>query len=212
MVETMQVVFTGSAKEAIELELRNAIREFCVRTNAWTIFERLTLVKDKQIYSISPTDDNAVITTIIAVAIGGRPVQGWSGDYLPPENLRNLSGYVTNPDPLIEDEINTVRLGSSYVGNIDQSFIVTMACRPKRDRLYIPDMLGFDFFDTIVEGATARMHEHINRAYTDADGAYRKRRQFMAGLTRARQKTKNRFSKLATPWAFPQTAPGRRYR
>jgi len=211
IVETLQVRFSSVDKDALELELRNCLREFCTRSNAWTAFRATPIKSGVSIYNISPDDANAEICTILAVAVDGRPIGGWSGDYLPPAHRINTD-YIINPDKMVAKRLSTIRLDSTYTTDANKEFIITVAQRPRRGFLFIPDMLGFDHFDTIIAGTAARMMEHTNRPYTDSDAAYRARRQFMSGLTRAREKTLARFGKLAAPWTYPQQAPGRRYR
>lgn len=211
LVTAIQVSIAGAEKAAIELELRHAIREFCVRSNAWTSFIQLTTKAGKTLYSLSPPDNEAEISTIIAVTVDGRAVAGWSGDYLPNSSQNAGPHYITNPSKLVESTINTLQLDSSYTTVADKALVITASFRPRRDLLFIPDMLGFDFFDVLQAGCEARLKRHAGRPYSDMDDAYTQRRYFMAGLTRAREKTAARFGKLTIPWVYPQAAPGRRY-
>ncbi len=212
LVESLQVIFAGGDKPAIELELRHTIREFCVRTHAWTTFLSLQIKEGVTVYGITPDENEAEVCLVIAVAVDGRPIAGWSGDYLPPPNRIAGPKYVTNEDKLVTDQITEITLDSNYVSDANKSLVVTLALRPKRTLLFIPNMLGFDFFDTLLSGTSARMQSHVNRPYTDAEAAKTNRREFLAGLVIAREKTKARFGKLTVPWAYPQMAPGRRYR
>jgi len=212
LVESLQVTFSTAAKEAIELELRHTIREFCVRTHAWTTFLILQIKAGVTVYGITPEENEAEVCLVIAVAVDSRPVAGWSGDYLPPPNRGDGPKYITNEDRLITDQITEITLDSNYVADTNKSLVVTLALRPKKKLLFIPDMLGFDFFDTLLSGASARLQLHTNRPYTDPEGARINRREFQAGLVIAREKTKARFGKLTVPWVYPQMAPGRRYR
>ena len=212
LVESLQVTFSSAAKEAIELELRHTIREFCVRTHAWTTFLSLQIKEGVTVYGITPEENEAEVCLVIAVAIDSSPIAGWSGDYLPSSNRRGGSSYVTNEDRLITDQITEITLDSTHVTDTNKSLVVTLALRPKKKLLFIPDMLGFDFFDTLLSGASTRLQSHTNRPYTDPEGAKTNRREFLAGLVIAREKTKARFGKLTSPWVYPRMAPGRQYR
>jgi len=212
LVESLQVTFSGAAKAAIELELKHTLREFCVRSHAWTTFLALKVKEGVTVYGITPDENQAEVCLVIAVAVDARPVAGWSGDYLPPPNRGDGPKYTTNEDKLIADKITEITLDASYVADVEKSLVVTLALRPKHNQLYIPDMLGLDFFDALLAGTAARLMGHVNRPYTDPDGARRNRRLFLAGLVIAREKTKTRFGKLSVPWVYPQMAPGRRYR
>jgi len=212
LTRTLQVSVAGADKTAIELEIRNTVREFCTRSNAWVTFYATTTKKDKEFYDITPVDGQADVSTVIAVSIEGRPIAGWSGSYMPQTYGRRASHYITNPEELVENSINTLKLGSVYITDTEKEMVVTMALRPKNGLLYLPNMLGFDYFDVLAAGAMARMLLHVNRPYSDPAGASFKRQEFLSGLTRAREKTQARFSKLTIPWTYPQVAPGRRYR
>ncbi len=212
LVESLQVTFASADKAAIELELKHTIREFCVRSHAWTTFLSLQIKEGVTVYGVTPEENEAEVCLVIAVAVDGRPVAGWSGDYLPPSNRRNGVDYVTNEDKLVTDQITEITLGSTFVSDVNKSLVVTLALRPKRTLLFIPNMLGFDFFDTLLSGTSARMQNHTNRPYTDSEAAKFNRREFLSGLVIAREKTKARFGKLTPPWVYPQMAPGRRYR
>jgi hypothetical protein len=212
LLKYLKVRFSSASDEALELELKATLRELCVRTNCWVIFNTVTTKSGKQTYDITPPANEGEVSTVLAVSIDGRPVAGWSGDYLPPDNQLLGPNYVTNVDSLISNKVSTVTLDSSYVTNADKTMIVTCALRPARNILFIPDMIGFDFFDTIIDGASARMKDHTNRPYTDATDAAFDRRKFVAGLVRVREKSEARYGKLTVPWVYPQQAPGRRYR
>ena len=217
LVESLQVTFSSAAKEAIELELRHTIREFCVRSHSWTTFLSIQIKEGVTVYGITPEENEAEVCLVIAVAVDARPVAGWSGDYLSPPNRGDGPKYTTNEDQLIGDQITEITLDANYVADTNKSLVVTLALRPRRNLLYIPNMLGFDFFDTLIAGAAARLQKHTNRPYSPAtliniEAVKTNRRTFLAGLVLAREKTKARFGKLSIPWVYPQMAPGRRYR
>ncbi len=212
LVESLQVTFAQADKVAIELELKHTIREFCVRSHAWTTFLSLQIKEGVTVYGITPDENEADVCLVIAVAVDSRPVPGWSGDYLPPTSRGFFSRYTTNEDKLVADQITEITLNSNFVTDVEKSLVVTLALRPKPGLLFIPDMLGFDFFDVLLSGASARLYSHTNRPYTDLEAAKIDRRVFLAGLVLAREKTKARFGKLTSPWIYPQMAPGRRYR
>jgi hypothetical protein len=210
--EALQVTLASAAPDALQMEIRHTLREFCVRTNAWTSFLELTLRSGVRTYSITPSEGNAEVSTILGVAIDGRPISGWSGDYLPGPTIVNGSLYVTNEDQMVQSKLSSINLDVTSVTDANKKLTVTLGLRPKRNVLFLPDMLGFDHFDTLYAGVMARMLRHTARPYTDFDQAKYHHRMFKAGLTLAREKTRARFGKLTPPWTYPQMAPGRRYR
>jgi hypothetical protein len=170
----------------------------------------IPLKTDQTVYSLAPPYNESEVSTVVSVTIDGRPVSGWSGDYLQPGSVLNGVSYITNPDKLIDSTVNTISIDPT-AAKTGSTMVVAVTLRPRRDLLFIPDMLGYDFFDTILEGVSARLQMHKGRPYSSASGADTAREKFLSGITRAREKTQARFGKLTVPWAYPQMAPGRRF-
>jgi len=210
LIKTLRVQVAGAAPEAIELELENTLREFCTKTNVWIAELEQPINLDSTVYSITAYDNDSEVTAVLAVQVDGRPVSGWSGYYQKPDNVGGA--FEVNPDQLIQDTINTISLGVGQFSASSQTLGVTVALRPRRGTVNVPDMIGYGFFDVILDGAVSRLLQHPNRPYENLTAGRQRHRSYMAGLTRARVTTKSRFSQMAAPWAYPQAAPGRRYR
>lgn len=210
LIQALQASVAGASLAALQLELFNAFREFCQRSNAWVAFDSQAYEQGVTDYSIFSPDARAQISTVLSVAIDGRPIVGWAGRYLPGDNSFQ-TGHLINPEKLIDSAVNSVRLpAGGYSGTTLQ---VGMALRPTLldlDNLYLPEMLAQEHFDTIRCGALARLLAHRGRPYFDREFSKENRRQFLSGLGRARQKTLVRFAQQPAPWRFPQQAPGRR--
>ena len=105
LTNTLRVQISAVSPEAVELELANAIREFCVRTNAWVEHIDFPTQENTDLYSIDSLDNKGDVSAILAVTVDGRPISGWSGDYQPPDNLFS-NDYLTNPDQLTAKKIS----------------------------------------------------------------------------------------------------------
>ena len=188
----------GADPAAIEIELKGALREFYRWSGSWIRkLAPLNIKTDKSQYDFNPAGDNERILYTLRADISGLPVR--LIDKQPPSGVwpgrgvwlvsTGLAQIFPTPTEDIDDGLEMV---------VSLTF-------DKVDCHQVPEYVQVQWFDTILDGATGRLMQHVKRPYTNPTMALYYGRRFRNGMKEARDVARRSWGFAESGWQFPSS-------
>ena len=197
-METLQSRISGADQPTLELELKNAIREFSTQSGAF--LKQLgpyAYKAGESDYNLNPQPDGKVIWVHAVEGNNKFPL------VLVQNETAGRTGmfYAYVPRPAVV-RINPVPTEDSTT---DEGFTVWAGMVPNLGsrNVQVPDEFQDMWFDHILDGAQFRLYSMHKRPWTNPLSAQYHGRRFRNGMAQARDITRRRFSDAESDFVFP---------
>lgn len=201
---TLTSRLSGAGKQAIELEISNAMQEFCRETNVWRERIAQNLIADQEVYHLVPDAHCAEVTYIMSLMTENRPRRPLSADSTRPKNAWGTYEVLV--------PYSTIALLPPSQKDVPKGLEAVIALAPGQGNLNMPPEIINQHFEAIIDGTLERMFAHRNRPYYDSDSAAYHHRRFRAAITRVRRIVRGGNAKADPAWRFNNQAPGKLFR
>jgi hypothetical protein len=186
LVDDLQLQLPGVLPGALQVELRNTLRDFFIDTNVWQEDVRIKTKPNVVHYDVSPP------TPGVAVRLMG---------------LRNADNtavrYATMP------ELGTLVLGHvpSQSETWHAKVAVTVSSNPDREGYPIfPKWVLDNYYDTIMDGVLARMMAQSAKPYANTQMAVYYQKRYLLGKAQARHAHNVANTYGGQRWRYPAFA------
>jgi len=196
-MDTLRTRLPGADDNVINLELRNAIREFCTQSGAFLKRVELALKQDKNEYNLNPQPEGNVLWVHQIYS-----AKGFEYVLVDDERLARVGmnrAYCPSP--------GTIQISPTPDADADKKdgLVVWVGMVPNFNivNLTVPDEFETAWFDHILDGALFRMHSQHKRPWTNPLSAQYHAKRFRNGMAQARDVTRRRFSNAESSFLFP---------
>lgn len=186
LMDDLQLQLPGVVPQAVQVELRNTLRDFFIDTNIWHEEVRVKIKPNVISYDVSPSEP------AVAVRLMG---------------VRNANDtavrYATMP------EMGTLMLRSapSQPEVWHAKVVLTVSSNPDREGYPIfPKWVLDRYYDTIVDGVLARMMAQSAKPYANAQMAAYHQKRYLSGKAQARHQSNVENTYGGQRWQFPAFA------
>jgi len=193
----LRVRLPGSTDDAIKLELRNAVREFAVRSGAFTWDLEVPLEEGVGEYELQLPFGSAVILYVYRVTVDGwpKPLVQYDEPVLRPYSYaygEDRSVLEISPIPLAADagKIMKVVVSTTPIGEFEN----------------VDDTLSYIGFEYFLDGALGKLHSHMGKPYSNMVLAQYHLKRFNNGIAFGRDLVRRRYSMTETEFKFPPFA------
>jgi len=210
IVNTVASQVPGVVQHHIELQFRNTVRDFLLRSNSWREVIGVTTRANKKEYLLDPVDQNSQVNYVLSVYKGGLPLRPIGFSPVPDEAFFESESGTTNQ--YYVKETNTLGLQPTPRSDSDTpkniQVLVSLLVRP--GIVAVPDYLATHFFDGIVSGILYRLMNQPNKPYTSTTLAKANRTTYFSEVNRARDEADRFWTTGPSAWRFPGFASGQR--
>ena len=196
----------GCPKGIAKTAIRDAVIEFCDKSQLWTAPSEPTDIKaGYSRYAFDARTDDAIVTTLTFAATEDNAIEIISQHELSKldADWRNLTS--SRPQQIFMDTADTVRLVGEPTEDIDEGLYVEVALKPSRASTECPSFILENWAETIAHGALSRLKAMVGRVWADANLVPYHRGEFRAGVSRAKsaaQKSRQVVSQTMTAQNF----------
>ena len=195
-METLQSRISGADQPTLELELKNAIREFSTQSGAFLKQLQIALTAGKREYNLNPQPDGNVLYVHSVTTNDDFPIPliqthtparlGMRYAYCP-------SAGVVQMNPVPDKAVPKAEGPKIWVGMVPDFSTNTQ----------VPNEFASHFFDAILDGAQFRLYSMHKRPWTNPINAQYHGKRFRNGMAEARDITRRRFSDAESDFVFP---------
>lgn len=189
LMDNLRLELPGAVDGMIQLQLFNAVSDFCDRTNAWRCYNDIITEVDVDIYALYPSVSGAVAKRLLSAANADANGPTYTGQaaLLTPNRVA-LSR--------VPDQPMTLRL---YLALIPGELSTKQVYPP------MPDWFWLDYFEAIKAGVLARMMSQIAKPYSNPTMAGAHLRMYTRAVMEARTSAQDGRIYGGQNWRFPQT-------
>ena len=206
-LEAASTRLPGAPLVALQQEWLWAAREFFSRSTAWRhTLPAITIVAGTDLYSLTSDVTDASINQVHQASIPDR--------YLSPSSQHPVvlgNQESETPTQFSSPNQTDIRLWPKPSKEITDGLLVTVSLIPTSLTTAMPDYLGNQFFEPLLDGMLGKMMNYPNRPFSnDTKAAYHLRR-FRSGMARARNNAIHGLNESSNTWNYPGFARGRMY-
>jgi len=163
------------AKNAV----RNALIEFCERTEVWRVeLDPIMVVNGVSDYELDPPDSKSVIWRVMNVSYDGMPIDPKTTDDLDAEKPGWRTETGTPFAYFAKDIRRTLRLVYTPDADLVNGLVIEAALKPSKTATTVEDALFEEYFDDVAEGALAKLFGIENHPWSSAAKAKYHRDKF----------------------------------
>ena len=184
LVERLMVWMPGLSDTEARIEIADRFREFCDRTNCWSVEVSWPLERDCRLQAGWPNVPSGAVALRVRESRCG--TQTWQG--LPPfVRAEGLPGpHPTFSFGTFPPWVGSLRLRAAALGGEVPLFFVRLVLAPAVGSEALPAALVARYGDAIVSGARAHLSAMPNRPWSDPQGAALHGQKYNAAVAFAR--------------------------
>lgn len=197
---TLRSRVSGADDDMLELELKNAVREFSNKSGAFLRQVGPYDIKSgKTIYRIQSQPNGTVLWVHAVLRTDDNetpyPIVQSTGF----TNLRTQADHFTLESP------GVLKLSYTPEADVEDAFTVWVGLEPNlsASTVQLPDEYSNLWFDHLLDGALGRLHSMHKRPWSNLVTAQYHMKRFKNGINEARDVTRRRFSNAEDSPQFP---------
>lgn len=206
-IEVASPQVAGAPLVTMRHEWLASAREFFTRSTCWRMeLDPIAITAAQESYTLASPVADTRINYVHEAAIPDRYL---SPSAHHPVVLANQES--TTPTQFSSPQPDIIRLWP--MPSEDISFMtVTASIYPTTQNVVLPDYIGDQFFEPLLDGMLGRLMNYKNKPYSNPEGAAYHLSRFRSGMARVRASALHGLNESTNTWAFPRGfARGRGY-
>lgn len=187
----------GAFQPAVNLAIKNTIRDFLLRTRVWHETLTPSLTAGRSYAYLVPPFESASLAFLLKAY--------WQGaDIL--TNFTDPADYTTRGTGSISavrfSPPNRIELLETPSAATSTDLECVMSLVPFQGSVVVPDVLETHYFEEILAGSLERLYRQPDKPYTNPEMAKMYRLKYTQGITTARQYGLSGYSQSEVPFKF----------
>lgn len=185
----------GAPQPLVDQALRDAAREFCLRSRAWEVKSAAVTSNGttRQRSFVFPAD--AELVRVERASIGGKPWEILNSDATP-DDVDETKQVEVYTDTLVVVSKTAYQLWPIPASG--KAIVLHLSLRPTMAATQVGDVIYEEYGSPMAQGAVARLKAMTGRDWFDADGAVIADAQFEAGVHSAANRKFSQNRRLRT--------------